>query len=192
MANKATDSEAQQGTQNFNQNSHKMSKEEKEAQLKELSDFFKRHRKGNFCPKHAKIKVPEIKANQYKGSDISQMIISNKIVIIRKGAFANCKYLKKLMFSENSQIKVIESGSFRGCKRLTEITFPKKIINVYGTDIDFGNIQEWKIRKLIKLMTTPIKERPKAKKKKSLKVHTPRSVSPNEAKGRHYNWYKPK
>ena len=172
-----------------------MTKEEKKAHTDELRLFFKEHRKIEQTPKKLinKYSVPKIKTREYRGCDISSISISNKIVIIERGAFENCKYLKKVIFSEGSSIEIIEPGAFRGCKRLVDIVFPKKVIKIYDVDVDFTKIDAKKKRELLWLITRPIaprKSKPKIKNKDKIRKH--QSTSPNDAKGRHYSWYRPK
>lgn len=176
-----------------------MTKEEKRQYAKELEAFFKAHREKNTEKKKVLETIPkahesEIKKRRYCGSDVSEITIPSKIVTIKREAFLKCKYLKRVIFNNDSKIEVIETSAFRGCPKLKEINFPKKIIKVYGVAIDFRTFGEKKTAELIKLLTAPIPKKKKVKGNKA-KVHTKYKIrranaaSPNDAKGRHYHWY---
>lgn len=138
-------------------------------------------------------KSQEIKKNAYKNTNITSINISDKILIIRRGAFENCKYLKKVIFGINSKIEVIEPGAFRGCSKLKVIIFPNKTIRIYDVNVDISTLNEGKIRELIWLVTRPIqKQKNVAKTKKRIRIKQPTATSRNDAKGRHYSWYRPK
>ena len=136
-------------------------------------------------------KKTEIKEKQYQNSLMYDRVIPNRIEIIRKWAFVHCKNLKEIVFQPDSQIRIIESSAFRGCPKLKKIVFPPKIINVYGTDIDFSNIPSDKLVALIALMTKPIRL-PGPRRGGSGSKRGSNPTTPNEAKGRHYSWWNSK
>lgn len=183
---------------NVNPATKGMTKEEKKQHVEELKAFFNEHRKQDPNKSRAVGIIPkpqEIEEREYCGRDLNEMNISKKIVIIRREAFMNCKRLKRIVFNDDSRIETIEASAFRGCPQLKEIIFPKKVINVYGVDVDFNTLSKEKEVELIKLLTAPV---PKEKKRKKPRVHTKARISrsnaasPNDAKGRHYSWYRPK
>lgn len=76
-----------------------------------------------------------VKAEQVR-RDIGAVIIPNSAQAIDGGAFAGCERLRRVFFSQDSQLSALGSDCFRGAG-LTEITIPASI-KMIGTHCFYG------------------------------------------------------
>lgn len=78
--------------------------------------------------------VKEIAQEAFRGAAYTSVYISASIEKIGMAAFANCNYLEKVTYAEDSPLKEIAQSSFGFCSSLTEVTLPQsvEVIGVYA------------------------------------------------------------
>lgn len=75
----------------------------------------------------------------FSDSSIESVMMPNSIIEIEANAFSNCKYLKKITFSDN--IKTIGEFAFSNCESLEKIIFPNGLKSI-------GNFVFWHCKNL--------------------------------------------
>lgn len=72
--------------------------------------------------------VTELSAGAFRGSSVQQVSLGKNVKKIGKGAFKNCKKLKKVSFSK--KIQTLEAESFSGCTSLGSVSLPATVKSV--------------------------------------------------------------
>lgn len=94
--------------------------------------------------------VTELSSGAFQGSKVKNVKLGKNVKKIGKGAFKNCKSLKKITFSSKTQ--TIGAESFSGCTKLGSVSLPASVKTI-GTKA-FKNC---KSLKKFKVGKTPVK-----------------------------------
>lgn len=74
-----------------------------------------------------------IKENAFSSPLFGIVFISSKVRVISKNAFSGCTMLKRVIFSDDSQLETIGETAFKDCPALKVINIPCSVKNVHDT-----------------------------------------------------------
>ena len=74
--------------------------------------------------------VTAIAKDAFNKSLLLDVTIPASVKVLEEGCFAQCNYLRKVIFAQQSQLTTIAASAFNGCSALETITIPKNVTEI--------------------------------------------------------------